>query len=60
MYIVADIFGGSGNTNQMAAEVGCQLPRKNEANNQQRFFQKRPDAQSIIRMSLLIYMKGSG
>jgi hypothetical protein len=28
MYIVADIFGGTGNTNQMAAEVGCQVPKK--------------------------------
>jgi hypothetical protein len=60
MYIVADIFGGRGNTNQMAADVGCQVPRKNEANNQQRLFQKRPDGSSIIRLLLLIYMKGAG
>ena len=37
------------------AEASCQVPRKNEANNQQRFFQKQPDAQSIIRLSLPIY-----
>ena len=60
MYIVADVFGGSGNTNQMAAEVGCPVPGKNEENDQQRFFQKRTDAQSIIRLSSSIYMKGSG
>ncbi len=57
--IVAGILGRNGIMKNTQQRLVGQVPRKNEANNQQSFFRKRPDGQNIVRMSFVIYMKGA-
>ena len=57
--IVAGILGRAGGTRENAADACCQVPRKNEANNQKKYFQKRPYSQSIVRMLYFINVDGT-